>query len=240
MIFSFIGGVAIPFHVIMGYTKGETMLDEVMDSVDFIEWYHNASEDEKYLIEKVEEYGFNFFDDMLFRSGSCSSELTKLTITDKDGNVYEEEMAVPDELKFLDYTTNFLFKVEELDDCIAYYDHEEKTLCVSPEALRNGTTILHEMIHLHEHVINDLPLYFHDTLYWALYKKLKNQIPKLDEIINEHAHIWNGSKIYELGGLHDTLFLLKSLDLDIRNGFKLGTVFAYGREDIIDDICKNP
>jgi hypothetical protein len=27
------------------------------------------------------------------------------------------------------------------------------------------------------------------------------------------------------------LFLLKSLDLDLRLGWKLGTVFGYGRED---------
>lgn len=215
------------------------MLDVVMKGTDFMEWYHYASEDEKYLIEKVEEYGIEYFDDMTFRPGSCSYELTRLTITDKDGNVYEEGMNVPDDLEDLDYTCNFRFKVEDLDDCEAYYDHEEKTLCVSPEALRDGTTILHEMIHLHEHVINDLPMYFHDTLYWALYSKLKNQIPKLDEIINEHAHIWNGMKLYELGGLHDILFLLKSFDLDLRNGYKLGTVFAYGREDIIDTIYKN-
>ena len=87
------------------------------------------------------------------------------------------------------------------------------------------------MIHLHEAVINDLPMYFHDMLYWALYKELKVKILQLDEIITQHAHILTGSTLYSAGGLHDILFLLKSFDLDIRQGYPLGTVFAYGKED---------
>ena len=39
------------------------------------------------------------------------------------------------------------------------------------------------------------------------------------------------SGLYEAGGLHDVLFLLKSFDLDIRKGYDLGTVFGYGRRD---------
>ena len=69
-------------------------------------------------------------------------------------------------------------------------------------------------------------------LYWTLYKDLRNKISKLDEIITKHAHVFNESDLYEEGGLHDILFLLKSFDLDIRMGYPLGTVFGYGRIDI--------
>ena len=95
----------------------------------------------------------------------------------------------------------------------------------------DDVVILHEMIHLHEYVLNDLPLYYHDMVYWALYKNLRNKIPDLDCIITEHAHALNENELYRTGGLHDILFLLKSFDLDIRKGFPLGTVFGYGRVD---------
>lgn len=68
-------------------------------------------------------------------------------------------------------------------------------------------------------------------VYWALYKDLRNKIPQLDEIITGHAHLLTGSTIYRSGGLHDILFLLKSFDLDIRMGYSLGTVFAYGYDE---------
>ena len=93
-------------------------------------------------------------------------------------------------------------------------------------------TILHEMIHLHEYVINGLPLYFHDMIFWALYQDLREKIPALDEIVNHHSHQLTQSNLQSAGGNHDLLFLLKSFDLDIRMDYPLGTVFAYGRQDL--------
>jgi len=61
--------------------------------------------------------------------------------------------------------------------------------------------------------------------------KSEELIPQLDEIITRHAHILTGSTLYSSGGLHDILFLLKSFDLDIRQGYPLGTIFAYGKDD---------
>lgn len=90
---------------------------------------------------------------------------------------------------------------------------------------------MHEMIHLHEAVINELPLFYHDMMIWALYRKLRERIDKLDEIINDHAHLLNGTELFKQGGNHDILFLLKSFDLDIIKGLPLGTVFAYGKAE---------
>ena len=50
----------------------------------------------------------------------------------------------------------------------------------------------------------------------------------LDEIITKNAHVLNEQSLYEIGGDHDLTFFLKSLDLDIRMGYPLGTVFGYG------------
>jgi len=197
---------------------------------EFMNWYWNeASEQEKELMEKVESFGILFWD-MLFKPGTCSYELTKVNTKDQGGNWFCAGMELPEELEDFDYSS-FYYKVEELSDCDAYYNNAEKLICVSPELLSSDSTIMHEMIHLHEAVINDLPMYFHDMLYWALYKELKEKIPQLDEIITQHAHILTGSTLYSAGGLHDILFLLKSFDLDIRQGYPLGTVFSYGKDD---------
>lgn len=197
---------------------------------EFMNWYWNeASEQEKGLYEKVENFGVLFWD-MLFKQGTCSYELTRVNVTEQNGNSFSAGMGVVEELEGFDYSS-FYYKVEDLPDYDAYYNRAEKLLCVSTEMLSSDSTILHEMIHLHEAVINELPMYLHDMLYWALYKDLKEMIPQLDEIITRHAHILTESTLYSEGGLHDVLFLLKSFDLDIRQGYPLGTVFAYGKED---------
>lgn len=126
----------------------------------------------------------------------------------------------------------FKRKVESLrSNYGGYFDSKEQLLCISKECLDDDKIILHEMIHLHEFVLNVLPLFYHDTLPWALYTKLRKEIKNLDRIISSQAHILSGQKIYNEGGLHDILFLLKSLDLDLKMGYSLGTVFGY---DLID------
>lgn len=87
------------------------------------------------------------------------------------------------------------------------------------------------MIHMYEFVVNGLPSFYHDTLFWCLYKDLRNKINELDEIIDAHNHLLNEQTIYSQGGSHDTLFLLKSFDLDLKNNYPLGTVFGYGLTD---------
>ena len=91
--------------------------------------------------------------------------------------------------------------------------------------------ILHEMIHLHEFVIDNLPMFFHDAVLFCLYKNLKSKVIDLDERIEAHGHILNSAQIAAVGGVHDILFLLKSFDLDLKMGYQLGTVFGYGMTD---------
>ena len=144
-------------------------------------------------------------------------------------------MSLPPQLKYFSYSF-FHYKVENLaENTGGYYSPSKQTLCISRKYLDNERTldriILHEMIHLHEDVLNELPFYYHDMMYWALYSDLEKRIPKLDEIITNHAHLLTGTDLYNKGGLHDILFLLKSFDLDIRKRYPLGTVFSYGRQN---------
>lgn len=141
-------------------------------------------------------------------------------------------------MEFFDYSF-FNYSVEHLDGCLGYYNHAEQLLCVDTDSLNNKSTILHEMIHLHENVINELPMHYHDMLLWSLYSSIKRSIPDIEEIITNHAHILNEHQLYMDGGEHDILFLLKSFDLDIRMSYPLGTVFAYGRSELFSQYSYN-
>ena len=199
-----------------------------MDSSWYMDWFLNkATPEEKLLVDKVGDFG-ELFEDMLFQKGTNTYELIQCKSKQEGSNEWiDDEVNLPDELAYFSYSF-FHFKVEPLEDCGGRFNRREQSITVPPEALKRDRTILHELIHLHEFVINGLPLYYHDMVYWALYKDLRNKIPQLDEIITGHAHLLRGSTLYASGGLHDILFLLKSFDLDIRMGYSLGTVFSYG------------
>ena len=214
------------------------------------EWVQSATDAEKLLYDKVYDFG-EFFKDMLFEKGTAPYDLIRcqIRVSDADGDQatikqalakqlgdeqeewVEDDLLRPDELAYFSYTY-FKIRVEKLPPGYAgYYDKKEQLLCVTPEAITDDVVILHEMIHLHEGVINDLPFYFHDVLYWALYQDLRKKIANLDDAISRYAHILNESNIHSRGGLHDVLFLLKSFDLDIRQGYPFGTVLGYGQAD---------
>lgn len=212
------------------------VIDMEMDKYhdEFVEWMKNGPPEEKLLYDKVYDFG-EFFQDMLFEKGTAPYDLIKCQVRVSDADTEQEEwgeddLLRPDELAYFSYTY-FKMKVEELPGYAGCYNKKEQILCVTPEAVANDVVILHEMIHLHESVINDLPFYFHDVLYWALYQDLRKKIANLDDAISQYAHILNESDLYSRGGLHDVLFLLKSFDLDIRQGYPFGTVLGYGQAD---------
>ena len=218
-----------------------------MDATHFVEWFQNAPDAEKLLYDKVYDFG-EFFKDMLFEKGTAPYDFIRcqVRVSDADGDQATIKQALakqlgdeqeewveddlrPHELAYFSYTY-FKMKVDELKPgYAAYYDKKEQLLCVTPKAITDDVVILHEMIHLHEGVINDLPFNFHDVLYWALYQDLRKKIANLDDAISRYAHVLNESDLYSRGGLHDVLFLLKSFDLDIRQGYPFGTVLGYGQ-----------
>ena len=206
--------------------------EEVFTEETFFEWYWSqATQEERKLFDKVESLS-SMFEDMLFKPGTSTYDLIKCKSKQKGTDEWiDDTVNLPTELEYFSYEF-FRFKVEALEENQGgYFNHENHTLCISNKELENDNTILHELIHLHECVINELPLYFHDIVYWSIYKDLKSKIHDLDEIITATAHLLNESSIYSEGGLHDILFLLKSFDLDIKMKYPLGTVFAYGKAE---------
>lgn len=203
-----------------------------MDDSWYMDWVQDGGNaQEQALLYRMCDLG-PLFEDMLFERGTTSYDLIKCqsaTLGTEDW--VDDEVSRPPELEYFTY---FWFhpRVEELEDGLyGYFSGSEQEICISSKCLNDEHTLLHEMIHLHEFVINEQPMYFHDMLYWALYRDVRKRIPKLDEIIDGHAHMLTGSTLFADGGLHDILFLLKSFDLDMKKGCPLGTVFGYGRDN---------
>ena len=188
--------------------------------------YQTASEDDKKLFDKVCDFA-SFFNDLIFEKGT-ETYSHAISRSKCYGKWTDDTQYIPDELLHFSYSW-FTYHVKDLGSrSLGRFDWQNKSLSVCPAALNNNDhVILHEMIHMHEHVIDSHPLYIHDIVVWCLYQKLKKKITDLDQRIDECSHFQVQRDIANLGGIHDILFLLKSFDLDLRMGYKLGTVFGY-------------
>ena len=186
------------------------------------------TKEEETLINLIEKNG-ELFEDMLFSKDTISH--TYIAVKSSYNNVdtwVDDEIAIPDQLAYFSYTF-FDFHVQKIDDgSIGCFNMQEQSITIDPGYLHDESTILHEMIHLHEYVLNELPLFYHDAYFYCLYKSLQSKIVDLDERIEAHGHLLNEQQLYSRGGLHDILFLLKSFDLDLKMGYKLGSVMGYG------------
>jgi len=203
------------------------------DSNWFIDWYwHQATEEEKKLYDRFCDFCDNDFNDMVFGEDSETRSLIKCQSKSNDSDEWQDDyISLPDELEYFSPTW-FHTEIKDLeDDAVGQYNYETQTISIAPNYVNDDSHLLHEMIHLYEHVINELPMYFHDMLVMSLYMRLRDKIMGLDEAIMEHSHLLVGWSIARYGGVHDVLFLLKSFDLDIKHGYELGTVFGYGRTD---------
>ena len=189
------------------------------------------------------------FNDMLFREGGSTYHL--LECKDKNGNIIPYHL--PDILSYFSYYW-FLYKIEDFSQVkrgmitLGGFDAKHQVLAVSPECLEKDSVILHEMIHMHEFVIDELPSYYRDTLLMQLHNDLLYGCPEtnnkrlqgLEEVLKYYSLLVNQVDIDSLGGAHSILFLLKSLKLDMQMGYKLGTVFGYNEimKDYLTDKLK--
>ena len=192
------------------------------------EWAQTASPDDVQLQNRVYELE-HYFGDMLFDNGTETYKLIQVQAQmDGSDNWIDTTIDLPDALEYFSPSW-FTYHVKDLEDgAVGVFNGMDYSLSVDSQHLADNSVVLHEMIHLHEFVIDLHPLFFHDAIFWYLYRKLSKEIPDLDERIEAHGHILNASTIARQGGTHDILFLLKSFDLDLQMGYELGTVFGYG------------
>ena len=188
-----------------------------------IQGFRQMSQDSIDLWSKVEELSEEYFGDMLFKPGSTTSKYM-------EGETQEGTIlaGLPEQLEYFSYE-DYDFKVRPLPDYIAgYFDDTdgEQVFCINTTHKDDENAILHELIHLHENVLTSFP-FFRDVVFMTLYYALKRKVSGLDTVIRDFSNVWNETDLYDQGGEHSILFLLKSLDIDVRKGQKLGTVFGY-------------
>lgn len=192
----------------------------------FDSWCQNMTEDDGCLTEKIERFEEDYFEDMLFKPNSICYYIFQFEIMgysfDLESNYYR------------------FFVVDCLEDnAFGQTNHNDRTISIIARHKNDSATILHEMIHAHEQIIKDFKYrIFSENLLLQLYNKLSHKIENLDDIIKSHSEFIHQSDMAVNSGEHGLLFLLKSLDLDIRFGFPLGTVFGYGYDDAGNVVLK--
>ena len=88
-------------------------------------------------------------------------------------------------------------------------------------------TLAHEMIHHLENELNNLNEAYCQYLTVKLWEKLSPMTPDLERRVLEHLEYSKLTNMEKECGQHDMLFLLKSYDIDLANGWTLGTTFGY-------------
>lgn len=185
----------------------------------YSEWRSNRTIDEYELHGKILEYEESYFEDMTFQP---NSEL--YNTVQSMANMFDY-FSVELESQY------FTFRIQDLkNETMGRTNFPEREIIIAPKYKDDKSVILHEMIHAYELTLQTEHSVLNELLLLALYKKLKPQISNLDSLIREHAELYGQHCISSSGGTHGILFYLKSLDLDLRCEYKLGTVCGYGRD----------
>ena len=194
----------------------------------YSEYRNSMTPDDEELYTKIMEYE-ELFDDMCFMPNSIIHDFTTYSIEDDEGG-FEE---VTNEYYFELSNQKWRVYVDTISEegTLGFSNDFERKIVIDHKHKDDKSVILHEMIHAHEAILNRLlSSYYCEILLICLYKKLKDKIPDLYDRIVNFANVEIGSYISLKGGEHGILFLLKSFDLDLRCGYKLGTVCGYKQD----------
>lgn len=176
------------------------------------------SNEEFALMQKAYEVQGDLFEDM-----TC------------DGNGFERTESLPCNLEHFGLE-KYHFSIDDDNSAMGQFNNETQTLTIGKDYIGDERVWLHELIHLYEHNIESVPgsMVFRDAVIWHLYCKLRDSIADLDRMIGMYMQMDYVCHIYHLGGAHDLLFFLKSLDIDLAKGWALYTTFEYDAREILD------
>lgn len=199
-----------------------TSLSSDIQREKYNKWFNNQSDEINDLtitIYMLEDY----FDDMMLDEKSIMSKYTAMPFDD----FCDDTNNGTDALSLMANHYRFEISTDMPNDCDGYNRQEDKLIVIGKSAINNNSVILHEMLHAHEQILLSINHVVRDTILLELYKKLKPQIERLDDLILFHSNIHHSIELSEMGGEHSLLFMLKSLDIDLRCGYELFTVFGY-------------
>jgi len=192
----------------------------------YMDWLATCTGDERALLERALELEENLFSDMTLKD--FAEEL----------GGYEAEMngrwvhVVADlhEPGALEMCTGHYWRFRIVDGPQSFLgrcNFEEHLVQIAESEKHNELILIDELIHVYEHVLAETTELYRQWLLIRLYDQLLPKPPYLRNLLSFDAH----SLVAEHSGYcHGPLFPLKSLELDLRLGKPLGTVYGYGRE----------
>lgn len=215
-----------------------------LNSSQFANWLWNeASPDEHALWDKTAEMMYEHFEDMLFRRDTITESFAKVQVMETKGDIHSDDymdgewideiLSLPDQIEYFS-ADNLRVKIADLPDAKGIFhvrsEDDIPEIVIDRKYKDDDTVIAHELIHLFVTLLDEYVPYAHDIVFWALYQGLKTRIDNLDQAITRHLILLNTRDINLEGGKHDLLFFIKSLDMDVRLGTDLGTVFGYDQK----------
>ncbi len=146
------------------------------------------------LWEKVIQFS-DFFEDMLFTPGTITYPFLECKISDDNGNEIAPTAVLPVGLHNFNYNS-FYYRVREMTPpYMACFNKANYSLKVDPRHIDDDYVILHEMIHMHEFVLEIYPTYYHDAILYSLYHDLRSKIEDLDRRMERQGHIVIGVRL---------------------------------------------
>ena len=194
-------------------------------------WQDSATAEELRLAEKAKKFENEYFTDMTFIPNSFIHDyFIHEPVEEEDG--FEGEGGFNIDTLGISITS-CRFKISRSKKYEGYYSIGKRIITISAEKMEDDSILLHEMIHAYEDMMLNkdylgLRLTLRELLTHFLDKALSKKIMNLEDVIHEFIHIRPYDDKTRDGGFHGLLFLLKSLDLDLRLKIKPGTVFGYG------------
>ncbi|NQT14234.1 MAG: hypothetical protein HQ582_15875 [Planctomycetes bacterium] len=191
----------------------------------FRDWQRSQTPAESELQDMAFDFQEKYFADLRLVAPSIRRQLF--------GQLYRAEGDPPD-ISIDEWIFRFR-RFRKSRGIIGWYNGNHQTISIKPDlpSIEHRAALLHEMIHAYEFQLS-LPESrpYRDWLLLDLHQRmLKRMKPaELRNRMRVSTQRYAILKDTTCGG-HGLLFLLKSLDLDRRCRWKLGTVFGYGRED---------
>jgi len=135
---------------------------------EYHEWFENKTEKEEDL-ELFILLQEDLFSDMLFEKGSITGDYM---LRDGKHLIFETGLSIDEQY--------FRFIVEDIEKYDAFTDVNSRKIVVDKKHIKNKPTILHEMIHAHEFILEKRKPLLKEIVLLELYKDLK---PKLNQKI---------------------------------------------------------
>lgn len=193
----------------------------------FNEWWSNRSPAEYELQRTAIEFEEKYFADLTLESAEIRRELFAYQFFAPDGSLVDAD--ADDGSNSISIDNDWMFKFRKMKENVGLCDYRSQTIFIYPGlgAIEHKATLLHEMIHAYERQLSPPD---REWLLLHFYRRMSKKIPlsRLRRYASVSNHCLNHN------ATHGLLFLFQSLELDMRFGWKPGTVFGYGRDDFFE------